>query len=98
MKTQVPFAQALDELLTERELSQRQLSKMTAEHDDSVSNVMISYLRRGDMEPSKRAMEAIAKALLLDPSYFAEWRLEAKRAELNWRHVGLKAALKALGE
>lgn len=98
MTTSKPFAEALSDLLQERELSLRQLEKLTAEHDDRVSNVMLSYLTRGDMEPSRRAMEAVAKALLIDPEFFAEFRLEKKRDELNWRHVGLKAALKALGE
>lgn len=98
MKTSEPFAKALSDLLAEREWSARRLEKETERVGNRVSNPMISYLLRGEIEPSYRAMEAIAQALLVDPMTFAEFRLEAKRAELNWRHVGLASALKALGE
>jgi hypothetical protein len=50
------------------------------------------------MQPTMEAMEAIAKALDAKPEYFAEYRLEAARAALDWRTRGVKAALRALGE
>jgi hypothetical protein len=43
-------------------------------------------------------MAAIAEALNVEPEVFAEYRLQARRHALDWRAVGLKNALRALGE
>lgn len=92
-----PFAETLDRLLEERSWSQRELSKrLTKEFPPGIHHVTISSMYRGTMHPSMRAMELIAKTMRVDPAEFAEYRLEARRDQLNWRKHGLRKALKAL--
>jgi transcriptional regulator with XRE-family HTH domain len=93
-----PFTETLAGLLEERDWSLRELSRQMEADGERISHVTLSALSRGVLPPSKRAMELIAKACRVDPAVFAEWRLEAKRLELDWRTQGLKRALRALGE
>lgn len=97
MKTEEPFPTALAALLSERDWSGRQLSRATKEGGQSgLSHPTVAMLLRGDLEPSVNAMTIIAKALRIKPEFFAEFRLEAARTRLNWRAVGVPAALKEL--
>ena len=91
------FATALGALLAERDWSGRQLSRATKEDGQKgLSHPTVAMLLRGDLEPSVNAMTVIAKALRIKEDYFAEYRLEQARSRLNWRTVGVPAALKEL--
>lgn len=97
--TNKSFPDALAELLAERDWSGRQLSRQTKEDGQKgLSHPTVAMLLRGDLEPSVNAMEVIAKALRIQPKVFAEYRLEQARERLNWRRVGVPAALKALAK
>lgn len=89
------FADTLQRLLDEREISQRELIRRTRRHGWG-STGAISYFMTEDVEPSTVAMEAIAQALGIDPAYFAEYRLAIARRQLDPTVVGLPEALRAL--
>lgn len=90
-----PFVETLLELLEEQEISQRELIRRTRRHGWG-SPGTISLLVNGDLEPTMRAMEAIAQALGIDPAHFAEHRLATARRRLDPAVVGLADALRAL--
>jgi transcriptional regulator with XRE-family HTH domain len=98
--TSKPFHTALSELLEERGISQRELARLTQRHGkgrtETVSNFTVNYLVQGEMAPTVRTMEAIAKALNIGPEHFAEYRMAMARRELDPVQVGFRKALKAL--
>jgi transcriptional regulator with XRE-family HTH domain len=94
--TNKPFPVALAELLDERDWSARHLSRQMREAGKGLAHPTIAMLLRGDLEPSLNAMTLIAKALRIRPEHFAEYRLERARDRLNWRKVGVPAALREL--
>lgn len=53
----------------------------------------IQKLAVGELRPTAEAMEHIAEALMIPPTYFAEYRLAKARQALNEEAVGLKKAL-----
>lgn len=95
-----PFAETLSALLEEDDVSIRELARRGQKHSGTSwpSAVSISLLCRGEMEPTIEMMDVIARALQIKPETFAEYRLERARERLNWRTVGLAAALRELGE
>jgi len=97
MSSKKPFPQAVQELLDEHEISQRELVRRTRTRGWG-SPGTISFLMRDEMPPSIRAMEAIARALQVPPEHFAEYRLAIARRQLDPNVVGVKRALRNLGE
>lgn len=93
MGTKKPFAEAADELRKQRGISGRRLAAKSG-----ISQSAVSVLLLGELRPSMEAIERIAKALDVEPEYFAEYRLDKRRDELDWRTRPLDRALKALGE
>lgn len=93
MSSSKPFSEAAAGLLEQRGMSGRRLAAETG-----LSQTAIALMLRGELAPSLQAMEAVAKALDVEPTWFAEYRLDARREQLNWRTRGLKRALTALGE
>lgn len=91
--TNQPFAVAVRELLEEQGISQRELSKRTQKQGWGHLST-VNFIVRGDVKPSIRAMEQIAKALQVRPEYFAEYRLAKARNALDPAVVGLDTALK----
>ena len=88
------FGEALRQLMEARAMSYRSLSAATRELDGKgVTHAHINMLANGHDKPSMRAMELIAKACDVDPSYFAEYRLAVAMRELDPAEVGLEQAL-----
>jgi hypothetical protein len=100
MESAKPFPAALRDLLEERELSQRGLSKLIEDKArnkrEYLSLYSVNYLIQGRLAPTMRSTEAIARALSIDPNYFAEYRLEVARRALDPDVVGLRTALRNL--
>lgn len=95
--TREPFAKALRDYLSEHGISQRELTRRTQKHGwGSISTV--NFIVKGELNPSIKAMEMISKGLSIHPSYWAEYRLAKARNALDPAVVGLKAALRNLGE
>ena len=94
--TDRPFAAALDDLLAERDWSNRHLAIVTREKFDWGSHGTINFLINGELAPSRRAMEVIASVLEISPQHFPEYRLLLARDKLDPERVGLDAALSAL--
>lgn len=89
-----PFPEALEAVLTEQDLSRRELVRRCRKK--GWGNVAtLHYLANGEEHPTMRAMDNIAGALQISPSYFAEYRLATARASLDERVVGLSKALSA---
>jgi len=89
-RTQRPFAEALPELLREREMSIRQLARLTG-----VGNAHLSRLLRGvgyRTKPSKELARRVAQALDLEPDFFLEYR-EAVVVEAVRRQPQLREEL-----
>lgn len=99
MTTNKPFPEALQELLDERDWSQRMLSRKLREEfaGDGASHSSIRLWLTGDLMPTRKGMERVAKVMRISEDYFAEVRLEKVRDSLNWREVGTARALRALG-
>ena len=93
-----PFHITLARLLAEREMTPYALSRRCREQSGWGSANGVNEIARGNLVPGIEGMEAIARALEVAPETFAEYRLQARRRELDWRAVGLRAALKSLGE
>jgi transcriptional regulator with XRE-family HTH domain len=92
-----PFSEALTDLLDEYEMSLRELTRRC--RSNGWGNLTtIARLAHGEMRPSIRAMEHIAKALGIRPETFADYRLATARRRLDPRAVGWKNALKNLGK
>lgn len=80
-----------------RGLTYRRLAEATRELDrKGITHAHINMLANGHDKPSMRAMELIAQACGVDPSYFAEYRLAAAMRELDPTEVGLEQALENL--
>jgi transcriptional regulator with XRE-family HTH domain len=56
----------------------------------------LATLIAGRARPSRRALESIARALELEPDYFAEYRLAELRDQLDERRAGFDAAYRRL--
>lgn len=96
--TNRPFAAALDDLLAERDWSNRHLAVTTRQRFDWGSHGTINFLINGELAPSRRAMEVIAAVLEIQPRYFAEYRLLQARDQLDPERVGLDDALANLAD
>ncbi len=92
-----PFGDALRKLMQERSLTYRGLADATREIDHKgLTHAYINMLANGHDKPSLRAMELIADACGVQPSYFAEYRLAVAMRELDPAEVGLEQALQNL--
>lgn len=81
--------------MAERQLSYRALSERTRRADPAGAGLTHGHLAKliaGRARPSRRALELIARALELEPYYFAEYRLAELRDQLDERRVGFDAA------
>jgi transcriptional regulator with XRE-family HTH domain len=93
-ETVEPFRIALARLLNEREMSQRELERLTKKRGaEGLSQTAISFLLNGSMEATGETMRIIARALDLEPEYFAEYRLWKFRGQFDPSTVGLDRAL-----
>jgi transcriptional regulator with XRE-family HTH domain len=92
-----PFGEALRTLMAERGLTFRALALETRSLDGrGITHAHLNMLANGHDRPSMRAMELIAGATDVDPSYFAQYRLAAAMRELDPEQVGLEQALENL--
>lgn len=95
--TDLPFPEAFAELRAARGVSLRTLNADTKALDASgkgLSPAHLSRLSNGRERPSPAAIALIARALLVAPEYFAEYRLAEARALLDERGPGgLETAL-----
>jgi transcriptional regulator with XRE-family HTH domain len=92
-----PFGDALRLLMEEHGFSYRGLAQRTRQLDGKgMTHAHINMLAKGHDRPSMRAMELIAEACDVEPTYFAEYRLAQAMRELDPTEVGLEQALKAL--
>src|SRR5579863_10291267 len=92
-----PFGEALRLLMQEQELSYRSLAERTRQLDGKgMTHAHINMLAKGHDRPSMRAMELIAQACDVAPTYFAEYRLAQAMRELDPTEVGLEQALETL--
>src|SRR5271167_4251030 len=92
-----PFGDALRALMAERGFSYRSLAEATRKLDGrGMTHAHINMLANGHDKPSMRAMELIARACDVDPSYFAEYRLAEAMRALDPAEVGLEQALENL--
>ena len=107
-KSELPFPEALQELLDDnwiqvgsewvREpISGAELARRVRERGWG-SQWTVSVLMRGELKPTMHAMENIAAVLDEKPEFFAEYRLAKARQRLDPNVVGLRKALKNLGE
>lgn len=98
--TERPFSEALAELLEEREMSQRGLSRQITRKGggETFGAYAINHLVHGNLPPTLRSMSLIAKALNVDPEQWPEYRMAVLRHELNPAKVGFRKALKRLRE
>ena len=92
-----PFGDALRTLMDERGLTYRALAEATRQLDGrGMTHAHINMLANGHDKPSMRAMELIAGACGVKPTYFAQDRLAAAMRELDPSEVGLERALENL--
>ena len=92
-----PFGDSLRALMDERSLTYRGLAEATRKLDGKgITHAHINMLANGHDKPSMRAMDLIARACDVDPSYFAEYRLAVAMRELDPNEVGLERALENL--
>jgi len=92
-----PFGDTLRLLMEERGVSYRGLAEETRRLDGrGMTHAHINMLANGHDKPSMRAMELVARALGVEPGYFAEYRLAAAMRELDPAEVGLEQALENL--
>ena len=102
--TDLPFGEALRELMKERSLTFRRLEDLTRERDPGghgFRNGYLSQLANANTKVSVRGMELIALALDVDPRYFIEYRAEIYRRFLDRDRVPadvLSARLDALDD
>ena len=98
MATDQPFHQAVRGVLAERGLTFRALAARTSELDPDRKGLSHSYLATlgAHDRPTRGAMEIVARALDLEPTYFAEYRLRLARALFDERQQGLAGALQNL--
>jgi len=75
-------------------LTYRALADATRQLDGrGLTHAHINMLANGHDRPSLRAMELLAQACSVPPTYFAEYRLAAAMRELDPTEVGLEQAL-----
>ena len=92
-----PFGEALRALMNSDGLTYRELAQRTRELDGrGMTHAHINMLANGHDRPSTRAMELIADACGVEPSYFAEYRLALAMRELDPDEVGFEQALENL--
>lgn len=83
--------------MDERDLTYRALAEATRQLDGrGMTHAHINMLANGHDKPSMRAMELIAEACGVEPTYFAQYRLAAAMRELDPSEVGLERALENL--
>jgi transcriptional regulator with XRE-family HTH domain len=91
------FGEALRALMNNDGLTYRELAQRTRELDGrGMTHAHINMLANGHDRPSTRAMELIAEACGVEPSYFAEYRLALAMRELDPDEVGFEQALQNL--
>lgn len=91
------FGDALRALMNTRGLTYRELAAATRDLDGKgITHAHINMLANGHDRPSMRAMELIAQACGVEPTYFAEYRLATAMRELDPAEVGLEQALENL--
>jgi transcriptional regulator with XRE-family HTH domain len=92
-----PFGDALRALMDEHDLTYRALAEATRQLDGrGMTHAHINMLANGHDKPSMRAMELIAEACGVEPTYFAQYRLASAMRELDPSEVGLERALENL--
>ena len=92
-----PFGDALRALMNDHGLTYRELAQQTRQLDGrGMTHAHINMLANGHDRPSTRAMELIAHACGVEPSYFAEYRLALAMRELDPDEVGFEQALENL--
>jgi hypothetical protein len=98
MGTDQPFHEAVRSVLAERGLTFRALAARTRDVDPDGKGLSHSYLTTlGTHDrPTRRAMEVVAHALALQPTYFAEYRLDVARGLFDEEQQGLRRALQNL--
>jgi transcriptional regulator with XRE-family HTH domain len=98
MVTDQPFHEAVRGVLAERGLTFRALAARTSELDPDRGGLSHSYLATlgSHDRPTAPAIEVVARALDLPPTYFAEYRLSLARALFDERQQGLAGALQNL--
>jgi hypothetical protein len=95
MRTDQPFREAVRALLAERGLTFRALAASTTAvdpHGKGLSHTYLATLGTHD-RPTLRAMELVARALDLEPTFFAEYRLGMVRHLFDEDQQGLTGAL-----
>ena len=95
--TRKPFPEALQAILEEQEVSQRELVRRCKANGWG-SLWTINALVHGELRPTMPAMEAVAKALHVRPEHFAEYRLAEARRRLDPEEVGVESALRYLAK
>jgi len=89
-----PFGATLRTLMESAGLTYRALADATRQLDGrGLTHAHINMLANGHDRPSLRAMELLARACGVRPTYFAEYRLAAAMRELDPTEVGLEQAL-----
>lgn len=92
--TNEPFPEAMKELMDRRGVSTRKLAETTQEMFNGWgAQVTIHRLSTGQVPATIEAMERIARALDVEPEYFAEHRLAMFRAQFDPEQVPLRVAL-----
>ena len=87
----------LPELRKERGWSRERLAHSAYAVDrEGTSAAQIAAIERGKRRPSARTMVALAEALEVAPTVFAEYRLALARHVLDERKVGLDRAIEHL--
>lgn len=98
-QSDAPFGEALRNLMEDRGLSYRALSKATEDVDGKgLTHAHLNMLANGHDKPSLRAMELIAAATRIVPDYFAEYRLAKAVRDLDPEIVGFEQALRNLNQ
>jgi transcriptional regulator with XRE-family HTH domain len=90
------FGEELKDVLREREMSQRDLAKLTRRKHDWGSPATIARICDGTLPPTMHAMEVIARSLNMAPSKFSEYQLAKARRSLDPGAVGIKRAWRNL--
>jgi len=86
--------ETLPELRRERGWSRERLAHSAYAVDrEGTSAAQIAAIERGVRRPSARTMAALAEAMEVSPTVFAEYRLALARHVLDERKVGLEQAM-----